>query len=212
MPGGVSDARPLDEEAHNVWKDAVSRIDSGHPNHAKLVGLGRPTEVKTQVVAGTKYIFGFRGGSTVSVWSQPWTDKCEITSMELAEVPTLGGNGGYGGYGGGPGPRAYAGRDLFVESKGGVVNSRTGEYIPDGPGGRAARLGFPRRVPRGKRLVEAGAVTAGMTIMLRGKPCRVVSARPCAGTIHVEGRTIAGNKRMVDMFRPHSTLETVPPK
>jgi len=80
LAGGWSDEKKVEEEDLTVWNQVLAK----NPRHedVELGALGAPLTVRTQVVAGTNYRFKFADGTVVQVFSQPWTDTLEVTSVE----------------------------------------------------------------------------------------------------------------------------------
>jgi hypothetical protein len=87
--GWSEESEALDESSLDVWDKVVAKT----PSQLRLGGvvhdfgaLGRPITVKTQVVAGTNYVFGFKSGATVTVFHQPWTDTLEVVDVNDANL------------------------------------------------------------------------------------------------------------------------------
>jgi hypothetical protein len=80
-PKGGLESNGLSDEHLTVWNQVVEKYPT-HEEH-DLKKLGKPISVKTQVVAGTNYKFGFENGAIVSVFHQPWTQTLEITSVKI---------------------------------------------------------------------------------------------------------------------------------
>merc|ERR1711972_45119 len=80
--GGWGPSKTPTQEDLNVWAKVVAQ------EGACLPDLGQPTSVKEQIVSGINHEFGFRDGSTVTVYSQPWTGTLEVTATNLSKKPS----------------------------------------------------------------------------------------------------------------------------
>lgn len=72
--GGFTAPRAVGPHELDLWNKVLKMPDIG----AKLAGKGSPTSVKSQVVSGVNYIFGFADGSTVTVHHKSWTNKIQV--------------------------------------------------------------------------------------------------------------------------------------
>merc|ERR1711934_396547 len=88
MCGGVGGVSQVDAASLDVWKTALDK-NAWRSDIDVLQALGTPVSVRTQVVSGTNYFFTFGCGSEVTVWSQPWTNKCEITSPKAGPAAPM---------------------------------------------------------------------------------------------------------------------------
>eukprot|EP00930_Biecheleria_cincta_P085061 TRINITY_DN74485_c0_g1_i1.p1 TRINITY_DN74485_c0_g1~~TRINITY_DN74485_c0_g1_i1.p1 ORF type:complete len:493 (-),score=88.40 TRINITY_DN74485_c0_g1_i1:420-1898(-) len=87
LAGGLAGAHGLDAESRNIWEQvlALDKAPEKNGQVVKLAALGLPDTVATQVVSGMNYVFKWKGGAEVTVWSQPWMHHLEVTDMK--ELP-----------------------------------------------------------------------------------------------------------------------------
>jgi hypothetical protein len=74
----------LSDEHLNMWDKVLEKYPTR--DGYELKKLGEPIYVKTQVVAGTNYNFGFKNDANVHVFHQPWSDTLEVTKVDHPNV------------------------------------------------------------------------------------------------------------------------------